>query len=64
MFNAPRLIDVALTQLVSQSGDFAEWHEQTDPHAKLVEGSVVGFYEGKVGLGTQGVSTFVHTPCR
>ena len=38
----------------SSAGDFAEWHEQREPHEKLMEGHVVGFQEGKVGLCTSG----------
>ena len=38
--------------MLSGSGDFAEWHEQLDTAENLVEGTVVGFYEGKVGMNT------------
>ena len=38
--------------MLSNSGDFAEWHEQLDTAEDLVEGTVVGFCEGKVGMNT------------
>ena len=38
--------------MVSSSGDFAEWHQQSDPSENLNEGDVVGFSDGKVSLCT------------
>ena len=35
-----------------ESGDFAEWHEQVHPSDSLVEGTVIGFYEGRVDTDT------------
>ena len=41
----------------SSSGDFAEWHQLLDPkQGQLEEGSVVGMFDGKVSLITEGAS--------
>ena len=40
----------------SSSGDFGEWHEQEDPLEVLPPGSVVGFFNAKVGLRTSGAA--------
>lgn len=43
-----------VAQMTSSAGDFAEWHEQTNPGEHLDEGTVVGFFEGKIGPTTDG----------
>ena len=50
MTHARAHVRTGVAQLQSESGDFAEWHELGNPREEsdvMVEGSVVGFFDGK-----------------